>query len=43
MEEIYYFDVAIRRYRRIIEGLKHGELALSFLTILHLSAFQRQA
>ncbi|MBS7611734.1 hypothetical protein KEJ27_05945 [Candidatus Bathyarchaeota archaeon] len=31
MGEIYGFDDAIRRYRRIITGLRHGSLALSFL------------
>ncbi|MEM1569401.1 MAG: hypothetical protein QXL27_03250 [Candidatus Bathyarchaeia archaeon] len=31
MDEIYNFDVAIGRYRRVIAGLKHGALTLSFL------------
>ncbi|MEM0328535.1 MAG: tyrosine-type recombinase/integrase [Thermoproteota archaeon] len=37
MDEIYNFDVAIGRYRRVIAGLKHGALALSFLD--HIASF----
>ncbi|MBS7633839.1 hypothetical protein KEJ15_09570 [Candidatus Bathyarchaeota archaeon] len=37
MDEIYDFDVAIRRHRKILAQLRHGELALSFLD--HIASF----